>query len=110
MCQPRFADGTFDFHLRGRPPRPSWRARGSAGVVAQAAAGRSDGWPLLHTDQLEPRSFWVDLDKPMMSKSHADPERSNQNWTCASRRYSVAILMPLPYGYPNGYPRAHTHE
>jgi hypothetical protein len=109
VCARRFADGTFDFiYVDARHDR--------LGVLEDLQAW----WPKLrrgglmaghdYTEQFEPRSFWVDLDKPMMSKSHVDPERSNQNWTCASRRYSDAPTLRLPFGYPNGDPRAHTHE
>ena len=100
VCARRFADGTFDFiYVDARHDR--------LGVLEDLQAW----WPKLrrgglmaghdYTEQFEPRSFWVDLDKPMMSKSHADPERSNQNWTCASRRYSDAPTLRLPFGLPS---------
>ena len=84
VCARRFADGTFDFiFVDARHDR--------LGVLEDLQAW----WPKLrrgglmaghdYTEQLEPRSFWVDLDRPMMSKFHADPERSHQNWTCASQ-------------------------
>lgn len=74
VCARRFADGTFDFiYVDARHDR--------LGVLEDLQAW----WPKLrrgglmaghdYTEQFEPRSFWVDLVKPMMSKSHADPER-----------------------------------